>query len=311
MCGHSSQSRFGMPETCRGASNRPNPAVAGGSGQQASRSVAAAGLPEPVCRRGAGQDGQREQAGSRKSCPLARRLAALALAVSITGSTTGCKLLPSGWSLPAQAADKANDAEKVRRLAEEGLKFEQVGNYRRAYKTYKRALALAGRSAWLHHRLASVCDRLAKFAEAEHHYLRALALAPPDPDLHNDLGYSYYLQGRLWEAERELRTCLALSPSHCYAHINLGLVLGRRGKSEESLKHFQLAGMNQQQAYASLAFVLPGTRRPPTTNRAKLTQQAQSDIPPALQRYFEPAKEPGPTTADHAVRLGQHLEPIE
>jgi len=238
-------------------------------------------------------------------------LAALAAAVCLAASAPGCKLMPLKRTAQDRAAEKSKQAERVRQLAEEGLKFEQVGNDRRAYKAYKAALKLAGQSAWLHHRLAAVCDRMAKFDEAEHHYLRALALSPRDPDLHNDLGYSYYLQGRLAEAECELRTCLRLSPSHSYAHVNLGLVLGRMGNVQESLKQFQMAGMNQEQAYASLAFVLPKPRRSPAAGHGQLAQHAQPDIPPSLQRYFEPAQKPASPAADSAVRLGQHLEPAQ
>jgi Flp pilus assembly protein TadD len=229
----------------------------------------------------------------------------------IASTAAGCKLLPAREHRGAQSADEPSATAQARELAEAGLKFEQVGNDRRAYKCYKKAVELAPRSAWLHHRLAATCDRLGKFNEAEHHYLRALAIAPRNPDLHNDLGYSYYLQGRLAEAERELRACLAFSPSHANAHVNLGLVLGRMGNAEESLRHFQLAGMSQQQAYASLAFVLPRRKPAAREPQTRLAGGTMPDIPPELQRYFEPASDAQAGTNNTPVRLGQHLEPVQ
>jgi hypothetical protein len=68
------------------------------------------------------------------------------------------------------------------------------------------------------------------------------------------MGYSYYLRGEYDEAERLLREAVHLKPSDKRATSNLALVLGRRGKAEESLTLLEQVH-DKPTALSSLAYI--------------------------------------------------------
>lgn len=186
---------------------------------------------------------------------------------------------------------------------------EQQGDDRLARETYLKARELDPRSAFVHHRLAAVSDRLGDFQTAEYYYRLALEGAPTDPDLLNDLGYSYYLSGRLSAADAALRQCLQIAPQHARAHNNLGLVLARLGRADESLAEFQRAGASEEQAVASLAYVQATFTSAPNHAASATPQAASSPVRSSVFQTTDPRNRVGPFGRD--ARLAHGIQPIE
>ncbi len=162
-----------------------------------------------------------------------------------------------------------------------------------------------------HHRLAVLCAKQGKFADADEHFAEALRLSPPNPRLMSDIGYSHYIQHRLDDAQSILRHALELTPGDAAITNNLAIVLGEQGRYSESLALFRRVG-NEQQAYANVAFVysqrgdiaeakawygralsVDDTMRPAAEALIQLTRYEQRDESPPPR---------GPVTAPVATR---------
>ena len=136
----------------------------------------------------------------------------------------------------------------------EATDFEKRDKLEQAREIYQELLDKNPQNADYMHRLAVVCTRLQRNAEAASFYERARKLDPDNAALLADMGYFYYLNGDLPESERMLRKALHLKPSYVRATNNLALVVGVKGDLEESLSLLQRIG-NGAQTRASLGYI--------------------------------------------------------
>jgi Flp pilus assembly protein TadD len=160
--------------------------------------------------------------------------------------------LPGAGDVTAAAPIQNNPLESqfaLARLCERRAENEQ------AEQLYKALLEKAPKDARLHHRLGVLSLQKSDFAQAEEHFCTAKSLAPPTAELLSDIGYCYYLQHRLPEAENALNDALRLEPTHAAAINNMALVLGKLGRTQESLDLFRRTN-SEAEAYANLAYVL-------------------------------------------------------
>lgn len=132
-----------------------------------------------------------------------------------------------------------------------------------------------------------------------------------DPEMLADLGYGLYLQGRTEPAEAVLRQAVALDPRCARAHNNLGLLLGRAGRAEEALTHFQQAGGSAADCQANLAFALALEGRLDDARAryaAALAAEPRSPLASRGLALVDAARRQAPP-ADTALRQASHLTP--
>jgi Flp pilus assembly protein TadD len=132
---------------------------------------------------------------------------------------------------------------------------ERRGESDEAERIYHILLETYPNDARLHHRLGVLAVQKGDFAQAEGSFHKAQSLVPPSADLLSDLGYCFYLQHRLPEAEATFREALNLEPKHAATLNNLALVVGRQGRTQESLDLFKRTN-SEAEAYSNLAYVM-------------------------------------------------------
>jgi Flp pilus assembly protein TadD len=142
-----------------------------------------------------------------------------------------------------------------------GRILENRGAFDQAQAVYLEAVKLDPGRADAYARLGVLCDQQCKLDEANAWHLKAINAQPKNADFYCNLGYNLYLQGNLPEAEKSLRQCLALAPGHARGHNNLGMILARTDRPREALVEFRLAGCNEVDAQANLAFAFTLERR--------------------------------------------------
>lgn len=157
----------------------------------------------------------------------------------------------NSWSLTKKSTkrtDKATAEFQAARQLETDEKYEQ------ARTEYKKLLEKNPDNPEYLHRMGVVCTRLQRDGEARSYYERARQHDPKNVGLLTDMGYSAYIRGNYIEAERFLRDALKLKPNDKRATSNLALVLGSRGKTEESLALLRSVG-DEASALAGLAYI--------------------------------------------------------
>lgn len=102
-----------------------------------------------------------------------------------------------------------------------GQAFLVLGFFPEAEACFRWALERDPDSSEAHFRLAGVCHRLGKCAEAEALYRKALSLQPY-ADYANALGLLQLEGGKVKEAEEAFRQALEINPNYAEALLNLG-----------------------------------------------------------------------------------------
>jgi tetratricopeptide (TPR) repeat protein len=110
----------------------------------------------------------------------------------------------------------------------------QVDHWRDPIALHTRTVAVSGRSAIAHHRLANALRRADRLEEAEREFRNALAISPRAAALQLGLADVLARRGRLEEAIPHYRLGVAAAPTDALAHANLGVALARAGRLGEA-----------------------------------------------------------------------------
>jgi Flp pilus assembly protein TadD len=107
----------------------------------------------------------------------------------------------------------------------------------------------------------AVLDQMGNHAEARRYYETALKIAPDEPAILSNLGLSYALSKDLARAETTLKRAVDSKRAEPRVRQNLALVLGLRGKFDESEK--MVAGdLKPEEARANVAYLRSLVRQP-------------------------------------------------
>ncbi len=132
--------------------------------------------------------------------------------------------------------------------------FETQGKLEKARELYQQLHEKHPRNPDYLHRLAVVNTQLQRIGEASSYFEQARKLDPKNVRLLADIGYTAYLIGDLPGAEQILRDALRMKPGDPRTTNNLALVVGARGKMEESLALLREVSSDAD-ALASLAYI--------------------------------------------------------
>jgi Flp pilus assembly protein TadD len=107
----------------------------------------------------------------------------------------------------------------------------------------------------------AVLDQMGNHPEARRYYETALKIAPDEPAILSNLGLSYALSKDLTRAESTLRRAVAAKRAEPRVRQNLALVLGLRGKFDESEK-VAAGDLAPEEARANVAYLRQMVRQP-------------------------------------------------
>jgi Flp pilus assembly protein TadD len=107
----------------------------------------------------------------------------------------------------------------------------------------------------------AVLDQMGNHAEAQRYYETALKIAPEEPAILSNLGLSYALSKDLARAETTLKRAVASKRAEPRTRQNLALVLGLRGKFDES-KKMAAGDLKPEEAQANIAYLRRLVRQP-------------------------------------------------
>lgn len=179
--------------------------------------------------------------------------------------------------------------------------LQSQGQADAAAQLYRELAQLDPRDAEPPHMLALLEATQGRTAEAGEYFRQALALAPHDVDLRNDYGYWLYVNKRLDDAERELAFALQANPEHARVTNNLALVVGHRGRFQESLALFKRAG-TEAEAYSNLAYVYAQLGQ---YDDARQQYQKALELEPHMNAAVEGLVQLDRRTADPAVQQAE------
>jgi Tfp pilus assembly protein PilF len=181
-----------------------------------------------------------------------RRWLALGLALGTLSGCTAVPTLPGGL---ARGDGEPGDHQAADVQVAMGRTLEKQ-DASRALAAYQDALKRDPSRSDAALRAAALLDQQGKFADSEEYYRKAEAAQPGSAKVACNRGYSLYLQHRWPEAEAALRQALDRQPDLRQAHNNLGLVLAQTGHTDEALREFRKAGLDEADARVNLAFAL-------------------------------------------------------
>jgi tetratricopeptide (TPR) repeat protein len=121
-----------------------------------------------------------------------------------------------------------------------GFTLARLGHPGEARANYQKALELDPDSASAHFNLAISDAQAGAYADAEAHFRRALA-GRPTAETHNGLGYVIGRQGRTDESLAEFRRAIDIDPRYTPAYNNLAQVLAGQGKLDEAERYYRLS----------------------------------------------------------------------
>jgi Flp pilus assembly protein TadD len=181
------------------------------------------------------------------------RVAALLLALLLVSANSPARGEDwPGWMGGSKSSNEFESQLSMARLN------ERHGQFEAAMKIYNAVLEKQPNNQLAHHRIAIIAATNGEYATADQHFSSALKIGPRTPDLMCDVAYCLFLQNRLDESEEALRRILTETPTHKKAHNTLGMVLGLKGRFEESLNEFRQV-VGEAEAHANLAFVMVQT----------------------------------------------------
>ncbi|OPH58323.1 hypothetical protein BC351_23440 [Paenibacillus ferrarius] len=139
-----------------------------------------------------------------------------------------------------------------------GQVYELVGDFDKAYETYKHAIALDPNYGEYYNDMANLLKKAGKFEDALAYYDKAIELCPPYYEAHINRGDLYEKLGRIAEAEADYQRALILKPDTAIASLGLGVMYyleGRYAESLEMLNHTLYHQPKEAQAYNNRALV--------------------------------------------------------
>lgn len=120
------------------------------------------------------------------------------------------------------------------------LALSQQGEHDEAIAALEALLQADSTNAEAHRTLAAILESLGRHDNAVESYRKACSLEPNWADAHAGLGRCLMAIGQATAAEAALRKAAQLK-SDANNHFNLCLLLGRRGKHDEAIKHCEKA----------------------------------------------------------------------
>jgi len=145
-------------------------------------------------------------------------------------------VVPGDWPT-LEATLRASEAAV---LNNRGVALADLGQWRQAERSYRRALALDPKHALAHNNLGNALRQLGQVEEAERCYRQALLLRPDLPQAHNHLANALRDLGRLEEAEASYRLALVLP--HAYSNLLFLLnYIPSRSAAEVHAEHLEFA----------------------------------------------------------------------
>lgn len=195
----------------------------------------------------------------------------------------GCQLPNSRSGSTASAwnskdkSSRLNDGQVADMQLALGRTFEQKKDYERALDAYAHAAEANPKCADAYWRQAVVHDKQGNTQESEALYRQALKHDSKNAELLCDYGYSLYLQRRWAESETYLRQATTLAPKNARAHTNLGLLCAQTDRTDDALKEFHKAGLDESDARSNLGLVLALNQR--RGEALSAYQQAQAARP--------------------------------
>jgi Flp pilus assembly protein TadD len=208
---------------------------------------------------------------------------------------SGCGLLPK--------ARRFDDSDYQTKLGMAKL-LEGQGQTERAGKIYRELSRLDPKDAEPPHLLALMEAKQGHNEQAGEYFKQALKLAPRDVELLNDYGYWLYLADRLEEAEKALATALEVNPEHKQVMNNLALVVGFRGRFQESLALFERCG-SEADAHSNLAYVYARQRR---FKEARRHYEKALELEPRMKAAAEALVQLNRRDADPTVQPAQAVQ---
>ncbi len=143
--------------------------------------------------------------------------------------------------LCARAAGDSADVERFRQLFNRGRRALERGHYDLAVEAFVGAERLDPRSARIHAYLGRAYYRLHRYRRAEKSFRRALSLGPGDPEARLLLAQVLREQIRFDEALAEFDAVAQKDPSKYEPFYYAGQILYQRGDYERALSHLKRA----------------------------------------------------------------------
>jgi Flp pilus assembly protein TadD len=219
-----------------------------------------------------------------------------------TAALAYARALRDAGSTPQAAAvlDRASTLRPADRrlLLERGLLALDLGEPAKAETLLRQAHDAKAPNWRLHSALGAALASRGKQQEAQVQFAKALALAPDHPSILNNLALSYVLDGKAEEAEKLLRkahrAASKSAPELGKVQQNLALVLGLRGKFEES-RTMAAAALPSLKAQANAAYLqdLAAKRSTTTQTERKLDTAAPVASPKASASLPQPTYQLG------------------
>lgn len=224
----------------------------------------------------------------------------------------GCAWFPKSPKLFSQSSEsksaKGVHDKATSKFAEEYVAARQLetdGKYEEARERYEGMLKRSPNNPDYLHRMGVVCTHLQRFGEATNFYERAQKLDPKNPRLLADMGYSAYLKGDMISAEKLLREAHAKKPSDQRTTNNLALVIGMKGKTDESMELLKKSG-DEASALASMAYIR--FKRGETDQARQLYAEAL-ELNPDLKEAKQALARLGKPTLDQ--HIAADIEPVK
>ncbi len=227
-------------------------------------------------------------------------------ALSLTGTTIGCRTAPVGTFPPLAQSPGERTAAKTPNLSpqqtaklalETAIQMEKSGHLKVAAEQYEKARQLNPKLTEVAHRLAVLYDRQGEFKQAAAEYKKAVEARPKDADLLNDLAYHYYQRGDWVLAEASLRKALAVNPKHERAWINLGMTLAQEDKVQEAFKAFTKV-VSPAEAKSNLGMILAQNGKNGAAKQAfRESLEMEPDAPATRAALAQLEKEKPPSDA--------------
>ncbi|NSW58010.1 MAG: tetratricopeptide repeat protein [Armatimonadetes bacterium] len=148
----------------------------------------------------------------------------------------------------------AQDPNNVEAYARLGVIHEQVGDFVKAERVYRKAIKMGEHPGALNNLAYLLAVKRNKPREALQYALRARELAPEGAAVLDTLGWIYHLLGQADRAVPLIREAVERDPKNPELRLHLAQVLNASGKRAESLRILErLAGENGETAFHQTA----------------------------------------------------------
>jgi protein O-GlcNAc transferase len=129
----------------------------------------------------------------------------------------------------------AKAATRVPAFMNIGYAYLKIGEFDKAEKSYRAALALDPKSAALHYDLAIALKMKDQIEPARKEFQRAIELDPSLAEAHYSLGIAEWQLGNFPAAIEQMKAALQIRPAYAEAHYMLGITLKQSGDLDQAM----------------------------------------------------------------------------